>query len=111
MSGPVRVLEDGTRVYANGVRYKPVAPNIRRNKVRKPEHPNAVRWHGLWIILPELRAEEARVLPETRPDTDAYEHWLKGRGCKCEVCSRPESKKWKDKGAEARFKGQASYRS
>lgn len=111
MSGPVRVLEDGTRVYANGVKYKPVAPNIRRNKVRKPEHPNAVRWHGLWIILPELRAEEARVLPETRPDTDAYEHWLKGRGCKCEVCSRPESKKWKDKGAEARFKGQASYRS
>lgn len=110
MSGPVRILEDGTRVYANGVKYKPVSKEKRKHRVRKPEHPRAVRWHGLWLILPELLDERARVLPETRPDTDAYEHWLKGRGCKCEVCSRPESKKWKEKGAVARHEGQSSYR-
>ncbi|HQZ85866.1 MAG TPA: hypothetical protein PLB21_09630 [Actinomycetota bacterium] len=97
MSGPVRVLEDGTRVYANGVRYKPVADDERRNKKRRPEDPRAVRWYSEWLILPELVPENFRHMPETVPDSEAYEHWLKKRWCRCEICTRPESKRWKEK--------------
>lgn len=38
--------------------------------------------------------DDERVMPETRPDTDAFEHpYL----CRCDVCRRPEAKKWKQK--------------
>ena len=105
MSGPVRVLEDGTRVYANGVRYRPVAPEERRNKVRRPDDPRAVRWYSEWIVLPELVADDDRTMPETVPDTEAYDHWLMKRGCRCFICMRPESKRWKEKADQVRSKG------
>lgn len=105
MSGPVRVLEDGTRVYANGVRYRPVAAEERRNKVRRPDDPRAVRWYSEWIILPELVADDDRAMPETVPDTEAYDHWLMQRGCRCPVCSRPEARRWKEKADQVRGKG------
>ena len=104
MSGPVRVLEDGTRVYANGVRYRPVAPEERRKKVRKPEDPHAVRWYGEWLILPELVPDDVRSMPETVPDSEAYEHWREKRWCRCEICTRPESRRWKEKGERDRIR-------
>jgi hypothetical protein len=105
MSGPVRVLEDGTRVYANGVKYKPVAADERRNKVRRPEDPRAVRWYSEWLILPELAPENFRHMPETVPDSEAFEHWLKKRGCRCSICTRPESRRWKEKAERVREQG------
>lgn len=105
MNGPIRVLEDGTRVYAGGMKYRPVSAEERRNKVRRPEDPRAVRWYSEWVILPDVLAEEDRVWPETVPDTEAYEHWLVKRGCRCEVCSRPESRGWKEKADRIRSKG------
>jgi hypothetical protein len=105
MSGPVRVLEDGTRVYANGVRYRPVAADERRNKVRRPEDPRAVRWYSEWLILPELVPENFRHMPETVPDSEAYEHWLKKRWCRCDICTRPESRRWKEKAERVRERG------
>lgn len=39
-----------------------------------------------------LADEERPPLPETRPDTEAYEH---GTFCRCVVCKRPEALRWK----------------
>jgi hypothetical protein len=97
MSSPVRVLEDGTRVYASGMKYKPVPAAERRNAVRRPEDPRAVRWYNEWIILVEVLPDEDRVWPETVPDSEAYEHWLVRRWCRCEICTRPSAKKWKER--------------
>jgi hypothetical protein len=108
MSGPVRVLEDGTRVYANGVRYRPVSDDKRRNKKRRPEDPRAVRWYNQWVILPELVADDDRSMPETVPDSEAYNHWLEKRGCRCFICKRPESRRWKERAEAARSKGYSS---
>ena len=38
--------------------------------------------------------EDRRVMPETRPDTEAAEHRLT---CLCVVCQRLASKRWKAK--------------
>jgi hypothetical protein len=111
MSEPVRVLEDGTRVYANGVRYRPVADDERRNRKRKPEDPRAVRWYSEWIVLPELVADDDRSMPETVPDSEAYDHWLEKRGCRCFICKRPESRRWKERAEAARSKGHSLNRS
>ena len=111
MSGPLRILEDGTRVYAGGMKYRPVAAEDRRNKVRKPDDPRAIRWQNTWLVLPELIAEEDRVWPETVPDSEAYEHWLVRRGCRCWICSRPEARSWKERADAARSKGHRPNRS
>jgi len=96
---PIEVLEDGTRVYSNGTRYKPKAPEARLYARRKPPD-EAVegfsRFGGLWLPPLPLLPQEARSLPETRPDTDAYQHMTKPKPCKCNVCKRPESQRWKD---------------
>jgi hypothetical protein len=55
---PIKVLPDGTRVYANYHRYTPV-----------PD-PRAVRFHGVWLLPLELLPEDERVLPATRPYRD-----------------------------------------
>jgi hypothetical protein len=83
---PIRVEADGTRVYAEGKRYRPVAPEQRKNRVLKPDHPDAVRFHGNWFLPLELAPDEARDMPATRPDEETLEHraW-----CRCEVCTRP----------------------
>jgi hypothetical protein len=95
---PIKVLEDGTRVYSNGTRYRPKTPEERVNQVRKPAVEGAVRWGGTWLLpLPLLPAGD-RLWPETRPDTDAFDHAFKPRRCKCRVCKRPEARKWRRRG-------------
>lgn len=87
---PIReILEDGTRVYTNGVRYKPVAPADRVNGVNKPDVPGAVRFHGLWFPPLVLLPEQERRMPLTRPDSAAAGHRAR---CACEVCKRPETR-------------------
>ena len=95
---PIKVLPDGTRVYSNGTRYKPLAPEERTYGVRKPPGGGAVRVGGTWFHPLSLLPPEARSWPETRPDTDAYLHASKPRRCKCNVCRRPEARKWRLRG-------------
>jgi hypothetical protein len=86
---PIRILEDGTHVYASYHRYKPMADEDRTNKINKPKDPRAVRFHALWFLPLELLDDEQRVMPPTRPDSQTLEH----RGwCTCEVCSRPAAR-------------------
>lgn len=92
---PIKVLPDGTRVYSNGTRYKPKAVEDRAYAIRKPPVEGAERLGGTWFLPLELLPVEERLLPETRPDTDAYDHMTKPRRCKCLVCKRPEAKRWK----------------
>ena len=93
----IKVEPDGTRVYSNGVRYRPLSPEQRTYAVRKPDVPGAVRYHGKWYVpLPVLPAE-ARVMPATRPDEEAYEHMNRTAMCMCEVCRRPAAERWRRK--------------
>lgn len=92
---PVVILEDGTRLYSNGTKYTPVPAEQRKNSVRKPEDPRAVRWKGDWLLPLDLLVEDQRQLPETRPDSEAYDHMVKARRCRCAVCRRPEARRWK----------------
>lgn len=89
---PIRTLPDGTRVYSNHHRYKPKPPEERTYAVRKPDDPRAVRFRGDWFLPLETLDDDARVMPETRPDTDAYDHMP--RPCKCDVCRRPHAQRW-----------------
>jgi hypothetical protein len=98
----VRVLEDGTRVYSNGTRYKPLSAEQRTYKQRKPANPRAVRWKGDWWEPRDLLDQEDRVMPLTRPDSDAYEHRILNKDCNCEVCLRPSSLRWRAKASEER---------
>jgi hypothetical protein len=91
----VRILEDGTRLYSNRTRYTPVPEEQRKNFVRKPDDPRAVRWGGHWVLPLDLLGEDQRQLPETRPDSEAFDHMVKPRACRCDVCKRPEAKRWK----------------
>lgn len=91
----MRVEADGTRVYAKGYRYKPKAPHERKYRVRRPDDPRAVRFRGEWLLPLELLPEAARAMPETRPDTDAYDHMP--RPCGCAVCRRPQAARWQRK--------------
>jgi hypothetical protein len=95
-SNPIRVLEDGTRVYSNGVRRKPVPDHLRKYGRRKPDDPRAVLWQGNWLLPLELLHPDERCMPVTRPDTDAYDHAGKPRRCRCDVCKRPESRRWRN---------------
>ena len=62
----VRVLEDGTRVYATGNRYKPVAPENRIYKRHVPDVEGAFRVAGTWYLPLPLIPDEARSWPDTR---------------------------------------------
>lgn len=94
---PIRELPDGTRVYSNYSRYKPKSPDKRRYKRRKPNDPRAFFWHGYWYLPRSFLNDDVRVMPDTRPDDEAYGHMAKPKPCKCDVCKRPESQRWKDK--------------
>ena len=61
---PIRTLPDGTRVYSNGVRYKPVADEVRKYRRRRPDDPDAVRFRGDWFLPLELLPDEERSDPE-----------------------------------------------
>lgn len=93
----IRTLEDGTRVYSNYVRYTPVAPEERINGVNRPDDPRAVRFHTRWFLPLDVLDDEDRVLPETRPDTDAYDHMTSNIFCRCDVCRRPHAEHWRRK--------------
>lgn len=97
--GPVRIEPDGTRVYERGYRYRPKPPEERTYAVRKPEDPRAVRFRGDWFLPLELVEEGARVMPATRPDSDAYDHMDRTANCRCEVCTRPGNiaERWRNK--------------
>lgn len=96
-SGILRVEEDGTRVYANYLRYKPVPLEDRKIGVNKPDDPRAQRFYGRWFLPLPLVPDEARIVPETRPDTDAYDHALITVNCRCRVCMRPQAQRWRNK--------------
>ena len=89
----VKVLADGTHLYENYHRYKPMADEDRVNQRRKPDDPRAVRFHGQWFLPLELLPEDQRTMPATRADEDAYAHMSKPGLCKCQVCRRPEAEK------------------
>ena len=88
----IRELEDGTRVYADYHRYRPLSPEERTYAVRKPDDPRAVRFHGQWFLPLDVLDDDARTMPVTRPDTDAYDHMP--MPCRCDVCKRPEAGRW-----------------
>ena len=92
-----RTEPDGTRVYDKGYRYRPKPPEERTYAVRKPDDPRAVRWHGQWLLPLPLATESERVMPATRPDSDAYEHAGRTVMCGCDVCVRPEADRWRRK--------------
>lgn len=95
---PIETLPDGTRVYSNGMKYKPVPEEERVYARLKPDDPEAVFFKGEWWIPMDFIPDEWRPpFPETRPDTDAYDHMTKPRKCRCYVCLRPESEVWKAK--------------
>jgi hypothetical protein len=94
----IEVLEDGTRVYSNYTRYTPVPEEARKYKRRKPPVAGALRLGGVWFHPLALLPQEARSWPETRPDTDAFDHAFKPRPCKCNVCKRPEAARWRELG-------------
>lgn len=81
--GPIRVEADGTRVYSNHVRYKPVAPEKRKYASHKPDDPRAVRYNAHWFLPLELLPESQRTMPKTRPDEDGYDHRVM---CRCDIC-------------------------
>lgn len=83
---PIRTEPDGTRVYADGHRYKPKSPQERKRGVNKPDDPRAVRFHTQWFLPLELLPDDQREMPLTRPDNQTLLHKA---GCRCEVCQRP----------------------
>lgn len=66
----IRELDDGTRVYSNYHRYKPVPDEQRKNKRRKPDDPRAVRWGGEWLLPLPVLDDEQREMPATKPFKD-----------------------------------------
>lgn len=90
-----RVEPDGTRVYSSYHRYRPVPTGERKYAVRKPADSRAVRFHGRWFLPIEVLPDDSRVMPPTRPDTDAYDHMDVSLTCGCEVCQRPEAERWR----------------
>ena len=84
----IRTDEDGTRVYSNYTRYRPLAPEERTNGINRPDDPRAVRFHTRWFLPLELLEDGARAMPETRPDAETLEHRAL---CRCDVCKRPQA--------------------
>lgn len=85
------------RTYKSGKKYRKLLPEERKIGVNKPDDPRAVRLYGRWYLPLPVLADDARVLPDTKPDSIAYDHMEKRGACSCEVCKRPEAERWKRK--------------
>ena len=92
----LEILEDGTRVYSNYTRYTPVPAEQRKKSRRKPDDPRAIRWKGDWLLPLTLLEEDKRTLPETIPDTVAFDHAYR-KYCPCPACRRPTARAWRKK--------------
>lgn len=64
---PIKVLEDGTRIYASYHRYTPMADKDRTNKRRKPDDPRAVRFRANWFLPLPVLPDDERTMPVTYP--------------------------------------------
>lgn len=95
MSAVYTTLDDGTRVYRGGARYKPKELHERKIGINRPDDPRAVRFHARWFVPVDTLDDGDREMPETRSDTEAYDHMENGFSCACTVCKRPESERWK----------------
>lgn len=79
---------DGTRVYDNAgrTRYKPkTGKRYRKLKPPDAEARGYKPWSGKWLPPLPVLPEEERVVPWTRPDSEAIEHHHVG--CKCRMCT------------------------
>ena len=65
----IRTADDGTRVYSNYGRYRPVAEEDRKYARRKPDRPDAVLWCSLWYVPFDVLPDSDR----TMPDTDGHD--------------------------------------
>lgn len=65
MTRYLRKEADGTLVYTNYLRYKPVPLEERKYKKHKPDDERAVRFHNTWYLPMELLPDEERVFPDT----------------------------------------------
>jgi hypothetical protein len=74
--------------YKNGTKYTLVP--LEENKLVGPKRRGEEGvWVGThWFPVLQLLDDDARVLPETRPDEETLTHRL---GCLCDVCRRPEA--------------------
>lgn len=72
--------------------YTPVPLAERKIGVNRPDHPEAVRFHTRWFLPLDVLPDEERALPETKPDSAAYDHMSKLTGCRCSVCRRPQAR-------------------
>jgi hypothetical protein len=61
----IRAEPDGTRVYSNYGRYRPVSDEDRKYARRKPDRSDAVLWCSLWYLPFDVLPEEARTMPDT----------------------------------------------
>ena len=67
-----KLLEDGTRVYSNGHKYRPVAVEDRKYAVNKPDSPTAFRVGGVWYEPKEFLPDESREMPVTTWSRGGY---------------------------------------
>lgn len=77
---------DGTRHYSGGVTYKPKPLEERKYKIRKPDHPRAVRYKGDWFTPLPVIPMGFRKMPDTRPDAVIIQHRFL---CQCRRCQVP----------------------
>ena len=56
---------DGTHVYSNYGRYRPVADEDRKYAKRKPDRRDAVLWCSLWYVPFDVLPDDARIMPDT----------------------------------------------
>lgn len=83
------------RTYKGGKVYRKLLPEERKIGVNKPDDPRAVRYHGKWFLPLDVLPDHRRYMPETRPDSDAYDHMSSNLLCRCHVCCRPAAERWR----------------
>lgn len=66
MTPVYRTLEDGTRVYQGGMKYRPIPEGERKYKKHKPDEEGWIRIGNNWFPPMPLIPDEERILPITR---------------------------------------------